>query len=400
MLVYVPHNTPRDASTRTQHDARSDALHGAAIPMLDLRSEAAEIWSELQPAVERVLRNGQFIGGAEVEAFEAEAAAMLGVDHAVGLNSGTDALLLGLEAVGVGAGDEVITTPFSFFATTEAVLRLGATPIFVDVDDRTLNLDPNLLETAFTERTKAVLPVHIFGLPANLTPMMALAEQHGVALLEDCAQAFGASHLGRPVGSVGAVGAFSFYPTKNLGAYGDAGLATTNDPDLDALLRSLRNHGSSPDQKYLHDRLGYNSRLDALQAAILRVKLPRLAGWNARRRQRAFDYREALADVPQGDDALRLPPDDEAHVYHQFTLRLPEAKRERFEAELSRRGVSFARFYPAPLTQQPAGADFGVAPVAERACREVVSVPIHPWLPDEAIELVAAAALTAVTGDG
>ena len=384
-------------------------------PMVDLQSEVAELWSELSPAVERVLRSGQFIGGPEVEALEREVAEFLGVRHVLGLNSGTDALLLGLEALGVGPGDEVITSPFSFFATSEAILRLGARPVFVDVDEATLNLDPALLDQAVTERTRVILPVHIFGLPADMSAIMAVAHRRAVPVLEDCAQAFGAriglgdgrgggdrsvtpdtgQRVGRSVGSFGALGAFSLYPTKNFGAYGDGGLVSTGSDDLAARLRGLRNHGSSPQEKYLHEGLGYNSRLDALQAAILRVKLPRLEEWQARRLERVDAYRAALAGLPGGDDGLVLPPDAPEHRYHQFTLRLLPERRTRFEDGLRVRGVAFTRFYPIPLTRQPLGADFGAAPVAERACERVVSVPIHPWLPDEAVELVAEAARAA-----
>lgn len=362
-------------------------------PMVDLQSEVAELWSELSPAVERVLRSGQFIGGPEVEALEREVAEFLGVRHVLGLNSGTDALLLGLEALGVGPGDEVITSPFSFFATSEAILRLGAKPVFVDIDEATLNLDPALLDQAVTERTRVILPVHIFGLPADMSAIMAVAHRRAVPVLEDCAQAFGArigdGSVGRSVGSFGALGAFSLYPTKNFGAYGDGGLVSTESDELAARLRSLRNHGSSPQEKYLHEGLGYNSRLDALQAAILRVKLPRLEEWQARRLERVAAYRAALAGLPGGDDGLVLPPDAPEHRYHQFTLRLPPERRTRFEDGLRARGVAFTRFYPIPLTRQPLGADFGAAPVAEKACERVVSVPIHPWLPDEAVERAA-----------
>ncbi|MBX3139896.1 MAG: DegT/DnrJ/EryC1/StrS family aminotransferase [Trueperaceae bacterium] len=364
-------------------------------PMVDLQSEVSELWSELSPAVERVLRSGQFIGGTEVEAFEREVAGFLGARHVLGLNSGTDALLLGLEALGVGPGDEVVTSPFSFFATSEAILRLGAKPVFVDVDEETLNLSPALLEEALTERTRVVLPVHIFGLPADMGAIMRVVERHRLPVLEDCAQAFGARVGGRSVGSIGVLGAFSLYPTKNLGAYGDGGLVTTESDELAARLRSLRNHGSTPQEKYLHEGLGYNSRLDALQAGILRVKLRRLEAWQARRLERVAAYRAALADLPGGDDGLMLPPDRPEHRYHQFTLRLPPERRVRFEDGLRGRGVAFTRFYPIPLTRQPMGANFGAAPVAEKACERVVSVPIHPWLPDEAIAAVAEAARAA-----
>ena len=362
-------------------------------PMLDLRSEVQELWPDLQPAVEGVLKSGAFIGGPEVEGFESAVAEYLGAKHAIGLNSGTDALILGLEALGVGPGDEVVTTAFSFFATSEAVLRLGATPVFVDIDPVTLNMDPDLAAAAMTERTKVLLPVHMFGLPARVEELRAIANRNGVHLLEDCAQSFGARVGGRQTGTFGAVGAFSFYPTKNLGAYGDAGMVTVEDDALAVRIRSLRNHGSSPANKYLHDGPGHNSRLDALQAAVLNVKLPHVASLNERRRERAAAYRHALTDVPQGivhngDRALQLPVDDAAHVYHQFTVQVPAAVRERLEGELAQRGGAFSRFYPTPLTRQPAGFDFGPAPVAEEACKRVLSLPIHPWLPDAAIDAV------------
>lgn len=360
----------------------------AIYPMLDLQSEVCELWDEIQPAVERVLRSGAFVGGPEVTEFEENAARYLGVKHALGLNSGTDALILGLEALGIGPGDEVVTTAFSFFATSEAVLRLGATPVFVDVDPVTLNMDPELVAAALTERTKAILPVHVFGLPARIDELVALAHARGLHLLEDCAQSFGARFEGRHLGSFGALGAFSFYPTKNLGAYGDAGMLTTDDDGLATRIRSLRNHGSSPTNKYLHEGLGHNSRLDAIQAAVLNVKLRHVERLNERRRERAGAYRAALAHVPQGPDALLLPPEQPEHVYHQFTVQLPERLRERLEVELAARGVAFSRFYPTPLTRQPAGANFGEAPLAEAACRRVLSLPIHPWLPDAAIAAV------------
>ncbi len=366
-------------------------------PMLDLKREVEELWSELQPALEAVLKSGAFIGGPEVERFEANVAEFLGVKHAVGLNSGTDALILGLEALGVGPGDEVITTAFSFFATSEAVLRLGATPVFVDIDPVTLNMDPDLVQSAITSRTKVILPVHMFGLPADVVALRHLARTNDLLLLEDCAQSFGAMIDGASTGSFGALGAFSFYPTKNLGAYGDAGMATTDDDEVARRLRSLRNHGSSPSNKYLHEALGYNSRLDALQAAVLNVKLARVPEFNARRRERAAAYRAALAHLPQGEDALQLPPHDPQHVYHQFTVQVPSPRRPDLETELATRGVAFSRFYPTPLTVQPAGSRFGGAPVAERVCQRVISLPIHPWLPDAAIEAVAAS-LTAVLG--
>lgn len=356
--------------------------------MIDLKAEVSELWSELSPAIEGVLKSGAFVGGAVVERFEREAADYLGAKHALGLNSGTDALILGLEALGVGPGDEVITTPYSFFATSEAILRLGATPVFVDVEPATLNMDVSLVEAAIAPATKVILPVHLFGLPLNMAALRQLADLRGLLLVEDSAQAFGATTNGKRVGTFGSIGAYSFYPTKNLGAYGDAGLITTNDDDLAELLFSLRNHGSSRAEKYLHERLGHNSRLDAIQAAVLSVKLRHLESFTARRRERAAAYRQALAHLPQGEDALTLPPESPAHIYHQFTVQLPRPLRERAEVELKARGVAFSRFYPVPLTTQPAGADFGRAPVAERAAGRALSLPIHPWLPDAAIEAV------------
>lgn len=366
--------------------------------MLDLKSEVEELWSELQPTVERVLKSGYFIGGPEVEGFEAAVAEFLGVKHAVGLNSGTDALILGLEALGVGPGDEVVTTAFSFFATSEAILRLGATPVFVDIDPVTLNIDVDLVSAALTERTKVIMPVHMFGLPADVVALRQIADANGLYLLEDCAQSFGATTSRGVTGTFGAIGAFSFYPTKNLGAYGDAGLATTNDDELARKLRSLRNHGSSPNNKYLHEGLGYNSRLDAIQAAVLNVKLRHVPAFNARRRERADAYRAALAHLPivphgvsllENHDGLLLPPDDSRHVYHQFTIQLPPVRRQKLEERLAAHGVAFSRFYPTPLTVQPAGSQFGRAPVAECVSERAISLPIHPWLPDEAIAAVA-----------
>jgi dTDP-4-amino-4,6-dideoxygalactose transaminase len=374
--------------------AASSASTPPAIPMLDLTTEVEELWNEIQPAVERVLRSGAFIGGREVEAFEAEVAAFLGVRHAVGLNSGTDALVIGLEALGIGPGDEVLTSPFSFFATSEAILRVGATPRFGDVDPRTMNLDPATLEARISERTRAILPVHLFGRPVEVEPILDLARRHDLAVLEDCAQAFGATHGGRRVGSFGAIGAFSFYPTKNLGAYGDAGLAVTDDDDLAARLRSLRNHGSNPADKYRHQRLGHNSRLDALQAAILRVKLPKVDAWNERRRAVATGYHDALRAVSGAGTppVLALPDLHPEHVFHQFTVQVEPRLREAFERALREERVAFSRFYPVPLTQQPDGCAFDEAPKALALAERVVSLPIHPWLPPEAFARVKAAA--------
>ena len=379
---------PSPAATAPEGPPASD------IPMLDLAAEVEDLWHEIQPAVERVLKSGAFIGGREVEAFEEEVASYLGVRHAVGLNSGTDALVLGLEALGIGPGDEVVTSPFSFFATSEAILRVGATPRFGDVDPRSMNLDPATLEGRITERTRAILPVHLFGLPVEMEPILELARRHDLAVLEDCAQAFGATHRGKRVGSFGAIGAFSFYPTKNLGAYGDAGLAVTDDDELAARLRSLRNHGSSPTDKYRHQRLGHNSRLDALQAAILRVKLPKVDAWNERRRAVAAGYHDALQGAAHAGTPplLSLPDLHPEHVFHQFTVQVEPGLRPAFEHALREERVAFSRFYPVPLTHQPDGCAFDEAPAALALAERVVSLPIHPWLPPEAFARVKAAA--------
>ena len=275
------------------------------IPMLDLAPQLDELWDEFNAAVQRVLRSTQFVLGEEVAAFEQEVATYLGVKHAVGLNSGTDALVIGLRALGVGPGDEVVTTAFSFFATAEAVSSVGATPVFVDVDEATFNIDPDKLEAAVTKRTKAILPVHLYGRPAAMTQILKVAQTHGLKVLEDCAQSFGARYygegdtmpelFGRHTGTLGDVGAFSFYPTKNLGAFGDAGLLVTDDDETAKLARMLRNHGSK--ERYVNEMLGYNSRLDSLQAALLRVKLPHVDKWNEARFQAAARYNALLRDV-------------------------------------------------------------------------------------------------------
>jgi dTDP-4-amino-4,6-dideoxygalactose transaminase len=382
--------------------------------MLDLAAEVDELWDELRPALERVLRSGRFIGGPEVAAFEAEAADFLGVRHAVGLNSGTDALVLALEALGVGPGDEVITTPFSFFATAEAIVRVGATPVFGDIDPVALNLDPETVPPLVGPRTRAILPVHLFGLPAEMGRLRQLAGQHGLDVVEDAAQAFGAVYggacagcdgrcgpngealAGRRVGALADAAAFSFYPTKTLGAYGDAGLLASDRDGLAERARRLRTHGSRPDATYVHDTLGHNSRLDALQAAVLRVKLPRLAEAEAARRRVAGWYRAALTDVAD----VQLPPDDPSHVFHQFTVQVPAQRRTAVEAALRDHGVAFQRFYPLPLSAQPALGEGTTPPVAAAASERVLSLPIHPRVREVDVERAAGAICGALEQDG
>lgn len=346
------------------------------IPILDLVPEVEFLWDDLMAAITRVLRSGQFILGPEVETFEREVAEYLGAKHAIGLNSGTDALVIGLRALGVGPGDEVITTPFTFFATAEAISLVGATPVFVDIDPRTFNINPELIPPAITPRTKAILPVHLYGRPAEMDSILAIAEEHGLKVLEDCAQAFGATYRGQKVGTLGHAGAFSFFPSKNLGAYGDGGLLVTNDDQVAEIARMLRVHGSR--RKYFNEMVGYNSRLDALQAAILRVKLPHVDRWNERRRQVAERYNQLLSGVP----GLVLPEISEGHVFHQYTVRILGGKRDAVQQLLAEAGIGTMVYYPIPLHllpvyRYPESSFLEV----ERVTGEVLSMPISPFLP-------------------
>lgn len=370
------------------------------IPMLDLTQEIEELWEEIENAVTRVLRSGRFILGPEVEAFEAEVAEYLGVKHAVGLNSGTDALVIGLRALGIGPGDEVITTSFSFFATAEAIINVGARPIFVDVREDSFNLDPDLLEAAISKDTRAILPVHLFGNPAAMTRIMAVSEKHGLKVLEDCAQSFGAVYRGDSqgdetnansrlrglkTGAMGDAAAFSFYPTKNLGAYGDAGMLVTDDGEVAESARKLRNHGAPVSRRYENEMTGYNSRLDELQAAVLRLKLPYLDGWNAIRRQLAERYLRKL----EGNSQVVLPPKSAGHVYHQFTVRVPDSRRAAVLSALDRAGIGSAVFYPKPLHRMLGSISSGSLPVSERLADEVLSLPIWPGLDTAEVDRVA-----------
>ncbi|WP_243089950.1 DegT/DnrJ/EryC1/StrS family aminotransferase [Thermus neutrinimicus] len=353
------------------------------IPILDLTPEVEALWDDLMAAITRVLRSGQFILGPEVEAFEREVAEYLGVKHAIGLNSGTDALVIGLRALGVGPGDEVITTPFTFFATAEAISLVGATPVFVDIDPKTFNINPDLIPAAITPRTKAILPVHLYGRPAEMDAILAIAEEHGLKVLEDCAQAFGATYRGKKVGTLGHAGAFSFFPSKNLGAYGDGGLLVTDDDGVAELARMLRAHGSR--RKYFNEMVGYNSRLDALQAAILRVKLPHVDRWNEKRRQVARRYNQLLSGIPD----LVLPEVSEGHVFHQYTVRILGGKRDMVQQALAEAVIGTMVYYPIPLHRLPVyGYPEGALPLAERAAGEVLSLPMGPFLEGGAQEKV------------
>lgn len=361
------------------------------IPVLDLGPETAEVGPALLAAWNRVLASGQFILGPEVAAFEEEVAAKLGVRHAVGLNSGTDALVIALRAMGIGPGDEVVTSPFTFFATAESISALGATPVFADIDRETFNLTPDLVERALTPQTRAILPVHLFGHAADMDALQELAGRKGIPIVEDVAQAFGAYWRGRRLGSLGRVAAFSFFPTKNLGCVGDGGLLATDDAAIADQARMLRAHGSR--RKYFNEAIGYNSRLDALQAAILRAKLPLVDDWNAGRRAAAARYRDLLADIP----ALILPRERSGatHVYHQYTVRVQGGRRDALQAELASRGIGTMVYYPRALHQLPMyqGRRWAL-PEAEAACREVLSLPIWPRIGAETQERVAVAVRT------
>ena len=375
------------------------------VPPFSLSEQLIRLGSELDDAVLKVLRSGQYIGGETISGFEKAFAAACGSPHAIGCNSGTDALILALRALEIGPGDEVITCSFSFFATAEAISAVGATPVFVDVDPRTYLIDLDQVEAAITPATRALMPVHLFGRPVDMEQVCAIASRHDLKVVEDCAQASGASWAGRPVGSWGDVGCFSFFPTKNLGAAGDGGATTCRDPELAQRMRELAVHGMP--RRYLHTALGYNSRLDAIQAAVLAVKLPHLDNWVAQRRRIASTYLGALGDL----EAVALPEvGPEGHSWNQFVVRvsgcpvggaacggrctpsqdsadfrLPEACcRDWLKQELQEAGITTIIYYPIPIHLQPAYAALGYGPgslpVTERLCSEVLSLPIFPEL--------------------
>ncbi|MBD0363949.1 MAG: DegT/DnrJ/EryC1/StrS family aminotransferase [Coleofasciculus sp. C3-bin4] len=356
------------------------------VPPFDLTRQYQLIGEEVSAAVQEVLNSGYYIGGPVVESFEQQFAEYTGVGECSACNSGTDALYLALRALQIGPGDEVITTPFTFIATAEVITAIGAKPVFVDIDPKTFNLDITQLRTAITKRTKAIVPVHLFGQPVDMTALMAIAQEMGVAVIEDCAQAVGAEWAGKKVGSIGHIGCFSFYPTKNLGACGDGGAVTTNDPAIAASIRMLRNHGMSCD-RYRHEATGINSRLDALQAAILQIKLPYLDRWNDARRELAAGYHQMLKPVPGVVIPQELP--EGRAVWNQYTIRLTKdssssSYRDEVRNQLQQLGISSMVYYPLPLHLQPVYNDLGYQPgqfpVVEQACHEVLSLPMFPEL--------------------
>lgn len=355
-------------------------------PMVDLSAQMSGLMAEIEPEIREVLASGQFILGPRGKAFEAEAAELLGVRRAVGVASGTDALHLALRAAGIGPGDEVVTTPFSFAATAEAICYVGATPVFADIDPYTLNLDPERAEAAVTDRTRALLPVHLFGQPVAMEAFDDIAERYGLTVIEDCAQSFGAARGGRMTGAWGKAGAFSFFPSKNLGGAGDGGLITTDDDDFADHLLRLRNHGSS--RPYHHDELGFNSRLDELQAVVLRAKLRHIRAYNEGRRRVAMAYRRNLAEA-----AVHLPNEavEGAHVYHQFVVQA--SNRDEVREALQAADIASAVYYAVPLHRQPVFAPHGGdarCPVADRVAQRVLALPIFPELAKEEVERIAA----------
>jgi dTDP-4-amino-4,6-dideoxygalactose transaminase len=364
------------------------------VPLLDLDAQYRPLRDEILGAITRVCDSQRFIMGPEITALEGELGGLLGVRHAIAVSSGTDALLLALMALDIGAGDEVVTTTYSFFATAGTIVRVGARPVLVDIDPITFNIDPHQAAAAITPRTKAILPVHLYGLSADLDPILHAARRAGVPVIEDAAQAIGAYYQSRLVGGIGALGCFSFFPSKNLGAFGDAGLLTTNDDALAARAVMLRNHGMEP--KYYHHAVGGNFRMDALQAAVLRVKAPHLAAWTEGRRANAARYRALFRDAGI-DGTVTLPhePADRRHIFNQFVIRVPD--RDALKAHLDERGIGNEIYYPVPFHLQPCFAALGYRrgdfPHAERAAAETLAIPIYGELtPDQQQAVVGAVA--------
>lgn len=356
-----------------------------AIPMVDLATQHQRIQTELDEAMLRVARHGRYIKGPEVAAFESDLASYLGAEHVIGCGNGTDALQIALMALGLKPGDEVISPAFTYIATAEVIALMGLTPRWVDVDANTYTLDPEQLEQAITPRTKAIIPVHLYGQAADMERIMAIAKQHSVAVVEDNAQAIGASYTwsdGRTqkLGTIGTMGCTSFFPSKNLGCMGDGGAISTNDADLAERIRMVANHGQRV--KYRHDIIGVNSRLDTMQAAMLQVKLPHLDDWCAARLSAAERYDAGLASVQHIQTPARQP--QSSHVFHQYTLRVRNGQRDALQAHLKAQGIPSMIYYPLPLHLQPAFASdavpVGSMPISEQLCQDVISLPMHPEL--------------------
>lgn len=374
------------------------------LPILDLKPQYESLQAAMDAAILDAVRSGQYINGPNVKAFEAELARYLGAEHALGMNSGTDALHLALRALDVKAGDEVITVPFTFVATTEAIGIVGATPVFVDIDPVTFNMDVSQVEAKITPQTKALMPVHLFGQPADMAPLMALAQKYDLKVIEDCAQSIGATYHGQMTGTIGHIGCFSFFPTKNLGCYGDGGALVTNDPSIAERVRILKGHGGAV--KYHHTELGVNSRLDELQAAVLRVKLPHLDSWNEGRRVVAKRYQALFGEAMIPGVITPEELSGTVPVYHQYTIRVKD--REGVQKRLNDLGIQTMVYYPIPLDQQEVhaymGHQRGDFPVSDRAAAEVLSLPMFPELTEaqqrqvvEALKQAVGATVTAQT---
>lgn len=358
------------------------------IPFVDLKAQYQSIKPEIDDAVARVLESSQFVLGSEVAAFEEEYTAYCQVEHAIGVNSGTSALHLALLAAGIGPGDEVITIPFTFVATVAAIVYTGATPVFVDIEPRSFTIDVAQIEQAITDRTKAILPVHLYGQMADMDPILEIARRHNLIVIEDAAQAHGAHYKGQPAGSLGDLGCFSFYPGKNLGAYGEGGMVVTNNPEFARTVKMLRDWGA--EKKYQHVLKGYNYRLEGMQGAILRVKLRYIENWTLRRRENAAHYNHLLSEI-----GIRIPEElpDRRHVYHIYAIRTSE--REALQQMLNAQGIHTGIHYPIPVHLLPAYADLGYQagdfPLSESAAQEVLSLPMYAELSEEQVEQVAAA---------
>jgi len=361
------------------------------IPLIDLPAQYATIRDDVRAAVNRVFESQHFVLSAEVTALEEEIARYCQTEFAVGCASGSDALLLALMTLGIGESDEVVTTPFTFFATASAVTRLGARPVFVDIDERTFNIDPKLVEKAITPRTKAIIPVHMYGQCADMEPLSKISGQTGIPLIEDAAQAIGAEDRGRRAGSMGAIGCLSFYPSKNLGGAGDGGMLVTNNPELAQRLQTLHVHGEN--RKYHHQSIGINSRLDALQAVVLRVKLPYLEDWISGRQDKAAKYERLFADAGL-TEKIKTPyaRSDSRHVFHLFVIRVRDGRRDDLRSHLQAQEIGCDIYYPVPLHLQECFAYLnyrkGDLPVAERASTETLALPVYPELTDEQQERV------------
>jgi dTDP-4-amino-4,6-dideoxygalactose transaminase len=360
------------------------------IPLFSLKVHHEPLRAEFNAAIQEVIDTNAFAGGPFVEKFEKEFAVFCECRHAIGVGSGTDALWLALLALGIGPGDEVITVPFTFMATAEAITYTGAKPVFVDIDERTYAMDAAHLSRAITSQTKAIIPVHLYGQCADMDSILEIAKARNIPVIEDACQAHGATYKGRKAGSLGIAGCFSFYPGKNLGAFGEAGAITTNDPNLASKLRMFRDHGQS--QKYLHDVIGWNARMDGIQGAVLSVKLKHLADNNEKRRDHARAYTQKLSALGFKPTVLRLPYEapDRTHVYHLYVVRVPD--RKRFMSDLASAGIGCAMHYPTPIHLQRAYAGLnlvaGSFPVAERCAAEIVSLPMYPELSSEQVSYV------------